>query len=422
MADLDEVMGGNGLLGDVLAAADAGAEAEAAKKRAEQEASLKPWSVMAAWERLEAKWARDDREGGIEWPGCPPRWAENDGNASLLKTGHRGYPGPYPGPWRQLWRMTGPPRADWLAVLVGPTGRGKSGWALTAAEAAATGGAPVLIMSCEMGADALLARLLSLRAPMPAPPHRAIWAGTVDRPAAARAVEALDKEAPHLYLWAPARAEMTPEALAEKVATLAAVTGRTPFVVLDYVQRLANGEERRVAVSDLSGKLRTMTRPEGDYPGCALLVLSSTARGYYPLFWASDDLLRAHKGGYKQKGVNQKGDAKYEYVSPVPLEGLGKESGELEYDAPVVLCLTCDTETQPETVPEAGRGRPGIVVVAKNRAGATGWAPMWFEGATGRWLELEDRAPLLAKIAKDTGKKATASDTPSATDKWDGRG
>jgi replicative DNA helicase len=416
MADLDEVMGGNALVGDVLAAADAGAEAEAAKTRAEQEASLKPWSVMAAWERLEAKWAREESEGGIRWPGCESGWPEwgSRGGLDLLDS-DRGHPGP----WRQLWRMTGPPRSDWLAVLVGPTGRGKSGWALTAAEAAATGGAPVLIMSCEMGADELLARLISLRAPMPAPAWRDIHRGAVDPYAALRAVEALDKAAPNLYLWAPAKADRTPKALAEKVKTLAAVTGKTPFVVLDYVQRLADGEERRLAVSDLSGDLRTMTRPEGDYPGCALLVLSSTARDNYRIFQAPDDLLRAHKGGYKRKGETKNGSGRFEYVPPVPLEGLGKESGELEYDAPVVLCLTCDTDTAPPKTREAGPGRLGVLVVAKNRAGETGWASMWFEGATGRWLELEDDSHLARRIDNSDSPKASKSRTKQVD--WDDR-
>lgn len=389
------------LLAEAEADASAAASEAAEKRQTEAEEALAPWTVEKAGQRLFDRIDREGRETPMRWPGCEPGWLSGDERtAPQLREGDP----PRDGPWRTLWRMAGPPRSDWLAVLVGPTGRGKSGWALTMAEAAATGGHPVLVMSCEMGADEILARLVALRAPQPGPGWRDLLRGAVTGPLLARAVEILDREAPALYLWAPGPKRRTPKALAAMVKHLTVKHGTTPLVVLDYVQRLATGDERRMAVSDLSGQLRTITRPDGDYPGCGMLVLSSTARSNYEYFHWPADLLRAHRGGYRREGETSKGP-RWVYKTPVPLEGMGKESGELEYDAPVVLCLTCD----PTTENHRGGRRPGVLVVAKNRAGDTGWAPFLFDGPTGRWLEGTDgdREELERKAPRRNPRKKT---------------
>ena len=398
---------------DLFAEAEADADDKAEKGRVDADKALAPWTVGEAGRRLFDRLEREGRESPMAWPGCAPGWPPVDGrDAPQLRDGEP----PRVEPWNRLWRMVGPPRTDWLAVLVGPTGRGKSGWALTMAEAVAGGGTPVLVMSCEMGADELLARLVSLRAPQPAPAWRDVLRGAVKRNALAEAVAQLDRAAPALYLWAPDAAGRTPKALADMVRHLTVKHGTTPLVVLDYVQRLALGEDRRVAVADLSGKLRGITRPGKDYPGCAMLVLSSTARSNYEHFNHPSDLLRAHRGGYKYAGETRNGE-RWDYKPPVPLEGMGKESGELEYDAPVVLCLTC--EPPPETDrPGRPAQRVGALVVAKNRAGPTGWAPVWFDGPTGRWVEggadarmrVEEAAP-----RERPGKKETQGETLDRT-------
>jgi len=280
----------------------------------------------------------------------------------------------------------------------------------------ATGGAPVLIMSCEMGSDELLARLVSLRAPSPAPAWRDIRRGAVDRNALNNAIVNLEKEAPALYLWAPGSGDRNPESLRAMVEHLTVKHGCTPLVVLDYVQRLALGEDRRVAVADLSGQLRTITRPRENYPGCAMLVLSSTARSNYQYFHWPADLLRAHRGGYRQEGETKKSGPNWVYKTPVPLEGLGKESGELEYDAPLVLCLTCDPTPENAT----NGKRLGVLVVAKNRAGDTGWVPVLFHGPTGRWTEggrhergiLDTEAPRKRPGTKQSKKQSKRPTSP----------
>jgi hypothetical protein len=353
-----------------------------AKRTAEAEKALAPWTVSAVAERLYARLDREAGDSPMRWPGCRPGWPDVTGsNAPTLRDGDP----PRSGGWGSLWNMAGPPRADWMAVLVGPTGRGKSGWALTLAEAVATADTPVLVMSCEMGSDELLARLVALRAPEPGPAWRDVLRGAVSREALRRAVERLEADAPGLYLWAPGAADRTTLGLSAMTHHLTRKHDRAPLVVLDYVQRLAVGEDRRTAVANVSGELRDVSRPSasGDYPGCALLILSSTARANYVYFNQPADLLRSYRGGYRYAGETSRGE-KWDYCPPVPLEGMGKESGEIEYDASLVLLLTCKTVDDDD---DPGMPRLGALVVPKNRAGSTGWAPYWFDGACGRWRE-----------------------------------
>lgn len=389
-------------------------EAKAAKRAAEAEKGLAPWTVGAVAKSLYARLDREADSSPMRWPGCRPGWPDLNGrDAPTLKDGDP----PRGDGWRTLWNLAGPPRADWMAVLVGPTGRGKSGWALTLAEAVATGGTPVLVMSCEMGSDELLARLVALRAPDPAPAWRDVLRGAVDRGALGRAVERLEEEAPALYLWAPGSSDRTTKGLAVMVRHLALKHGKAPLVVLDYVQRLAagDGDDRRTAVAAVSGELRDVSRPSasGDYPGCALLILSSTARANYVYFNEPADLLRSFRGGYRFDGVSSTGAEKWQYSPPVPLEGMGKESGEIEYDASLVLLLTCAPLSEDD---KPSADRLGIAVVAKNRAGNTGWAPYWFDGARGRWREgaytarkqLDDAAPRTRPETAPKGDTAKA--------------
>ena len=83
--------------------------------------------------------------------------------------------------------------------------------------------------------------------------------------------------------------------------------------------------------------------------------------------------------------------------------GLGKETGELEYDAPLVMCLASNqgVETDP-----MGR-RAALLVTAKNRHGHQGGSIGWtFLAAVGRFYE---------GATKDTKSKAEsdATDDPS---------
>ncbi len=280
-------------------------------------------------------------------------------------------------PWGSWW----PGR---LVVLVGGTGRGKSSWALQAAEAAASDGHPVVYMSAEMDTDELVARLVALRARSPAQGYGfgPAWAD-VEMYRQGRAVEVatelLMAECPSLYLWAPPLAERGGACLASMArAVSAAHAGRSPFIVVDYVQRMippGGGDAGlRSEVSRLSGELRALSRAEGDWPGAAILALSTTARAHYALFDSCRTLEVALEGGLK--GGKD--------VPPVDLVGLGKESGELEADAPAVLNLTTDDGDGDEP-------RRALLAWSKNRHGVRkGKARLSFWPACGRF-QVDDR-------------------------------
>ena len=280
--------------------------------------------------------------------------------------------------WPKLARILGSWSADTVAVLVGSTGRGKSSLAVQIAEHAAIKGAPVLYASMEMSAEELACRLLALRGG-----GRASWAavkqGAYPVEAVTKAGEELSAVAPWLYLWAPSSEDRNVGALQRMARAVSAVAGgKPPLVVLDYVQRLAAPagggsaiDDRRGAVADLSGKLRDLSRPGGmgaAWPGAAVLALSSTARASYATFSSVAGLAVASE-----------------------LDGSGKESGELEYDAPVLLCMTSDKPADGDPEPDAGR--LALVRVVKNREGSGGRSVMRFQAARGRFVETDDPIP-----------------------------
>lgn len=288
--------------------------------------------------------------------------------------------------WPRLRELLGGWRADTVAVLVGHTGRGKSSLAVQIAEEAARAGCPVLYASLEMDAEELLARMLAMRGR-----DGVAWAHVKRRRYSLEALRAagqrLVDETAYLYLWAPRGGERTIgelETMAKRVSE--ATGGRAPLVVLDYVQRLADPtiEERRGAVSELSGRLRDLSRPDraNGWPGCAVLALSSVGRTRYGNFTTCQALRSA-----------------------TDLEGAGKESGELEYDAPIVLALTTDIVDT--------KIRPGLLRVIKHREGRTGDVEMHFNAPRGLFREGE--APSAKQMGLGLTPAKAATKTKKAT-------
>ena len=333
---------------------------------------------------------RDDTDGDrvcFPWPGgredMPERVATIAPDALLpAATGHN------PKPWTALWEKVGPLWPDRLAVLVGATGKGKSGFALCLSEAVARAGHPVLYLSAEMGTDELVARLLALRAQGDNHQHRngvpyvGVLAGKAPPDDVDAAGAALVADCPQLYLWAPRADKRTPAALEAMTRTVVKASGgRPPLVVVDYLQRMADGADLRQAVREVSGKLRDLSRPGGlgpDWPGAAVLALSSTARGNYQALASVQNLKDVHQRGHIGRGDGAKA---YE------LEGLGKESGELETDAALVLVMT--TEPGDDDTP-----RDALVAIAKNRHGGKGLVEMTFSPASGVFEPTTNREPI----------------------------
>ncbi len=284
--------------------------------------------------------------------------------------------------WPQLAALAQPLAVDRLVVAVGPTGRGKSSFALGVAEAAARAGTPVLYLSCEMAVDELVARLLALRADPKTGPYATDgvpWSGLLYRPVPASALctglEHLSKDCPSLYLWAPPPNERTPAHLAAMARGMSRRhPGKPPLIVIDYVQRMADGDDIRLAVRALSGELRALCRvgrasgQGNDWPGAAAFVLSTAGRQHYQALAGVEALTKACQDPVTREG----------------LIGAGKESGELEADAGLLMAITTDPGT-------TSASRPAVCAVLKNRAGGTGTVPMVFLPACGRFVERSTR-------------------------------
>lgn len=348
------------------------------KERRKRAAELAPWHVRAVVERL-----------GQHAPAAPVAplpggWGEERTHlvrpaSELVSDGAWLWPG--------LRQILGGWRVDTVAVLTGHTGRGKTALAVQTCEAAAAAGAPVLYASMELGAEELAARLIAVRGRKGAQ-WVAVKRGSYPPEALAAAREHLVESCPHLYLWAPTDEGRTVEALRRMTRAVVEATGRAPLVVLDYVQRLAGpgdddgGNGRRMAVSSLSGALRDLSRPGGlgpTWPGAAVLALSSVSRGKYEAFLNTDKLAGA-----------------------ADLEGAGKESGELEYDAPILLCMTSN---QPADAAGEPATRSALVRVVKNREGSTGRVWFAFDAARGTFKEVDPPSPPLPRGPGETPKE-----------------
>ena len=389
----------------------------------EAPADLDRWTVAEAVRLLVARAHPErGRPVGFPWPGAPETWPLGGDGTTDIKPDAALPPadGVCRPNWRPLWSLVGPLSPDRVAVLVGPTGRGKTAFAVQVAEAAAAAGHPVVYLSVELGAEELAARLIALRA-RGAVPWRAVLRGQVPRPELEQAGTDLVTRCPNLYLCAPPPGQRTAARLARLARAVAARhDGRPPLVVVDYLQRMKGDEsDRRWEVSALSGELRALSRPCDDFPGAGVLALSSTARtnysggkksslrGFWPLWRAASE-------------------------DPDSLVGLGKETGEIEYDASLVLVLTCDPKMEDndddddddrgaedkETTGREDTHRRGALAAAKVREGETGTVRLDFDGARGWWGDAKRLGRWKPKPPKDdtgeerTGRRAKAEKKP----------
>lgn len=276
-------------------------------------------------------------------------------------------------PWTNLASIAaiGP---ESVAVLVGPTGRGKTAFALQMALAVAAAGHRVLYASAELPADELVARSIACRASGGIPWRAVLTAYGDAKVQDAAATLAAMPEGRNLYLWTPTGRTRNVDAL-----QLVARQLQARFIVVDYLQRfLDDADDKRLAVMRASGQLRDLSRKGPGWPGAAVLAVSSIGRDKYKPF-ATVDTLRA--------------------MQAEDLIGSGKEAGELEYDATLVLAYTTDAPTPGQAE------RAAIVRVVKQRAGQSeGEAAFTFQAAAGRFTPRE--LPPRVEPCPEAGKPA----------------
>jgi len=240
-----------------------------------------------------------------------------------------GDPPPILTPWKEVNGKLGRGGLrEGLYVLAGATGSGKTALSLQLAYHAAGQGHPALFVSLEVSEHDLYARLFAL--------------DDEDLPAWSRIAAATEEDLP-LRMWqrlheaAPAWKERQEGRLLEifcpvderatvgeiraEVERIAARHGRPPFVVVDYIQRLASpdsgirGDAIRVRVTENAKRLRTLARETGS----VVWAVSSIGRDSYKEFLDKnvdpDKLLQAFK---------ESGDVEFSAVGALALHRNGK--------------------------------------------------------------------------------------------------
>jgi hypothetical protein len=294
-------------------------------------------------------------------------------------------------------------------ILVGATGAGKSQWAFELAYHAATrtpDPVPVVYVGLELDRAGVVARLAALgmhgrTARTDGSPLRVPWSGlylgeraaldALDGSAGRPVRQALDG-APFYLVTGEARGGWAYSALPGLVTGLRARHPTGPaLVIVDFLQLVGSPPEAREELRERIGNAAYAARMAAREAGVSVLLLSATARGYYPLFSGEG---KADGGSVQPLGT---GD-------PGRLLGTGKESGETEYAADGVLALCRGSWTPGEPPP------PLWLAVAKSRtgraAGCNGWACYAFDGTT--FAEREPPPPPPPKPAKEAGKSAPA--------------
>lgn len=151
-------------------------------------------------------------------------------------------------------------------------------------------------------------------------------------------------------------------------------TGRTPILVIDYLQELVRGVEedkQRSATSNLSRSLKRFSRRRN----CVVLAISSVSRAGY--------------GNGKKTS---------EVEDPTAFLAFAKESGDLEYDAGTVIYLDMSDEVLIDNI--GVHYREGRLAIAKCRHGRVGLIPVSYFPARGLFLSSTSDNAMLSVYQK----------------------
>jgi len=262
-----------------------------------------------------------------------------------------------------------------LWLLVGGTGAGKSQWAFELAYSAAVNdGVPVAYAGLELDAAGLVARLAALG--LRKPPHghsavkvpwSALYVGKSEPLAqlgtpAGRAVLAVMDAAPLYMVTGEARGWDYREIEALAVELRRKHPEGPALLVVDFLQLVSSPPGAREDAKERNGNAAYAARMAARKHGITVLLVSATARSFYPLFAGANA-----KAGGDDRPLGD-GD-------PARLTGTGKEAGDIEYacDGVLALCREPDRGASWLAVAKARMG-PGTT-----GAGA-GWVRYDFDG------------------------------------------
>lgn len=236
--------------------------------------------------------------------------------------------------------------------LIGNTGVGKTQLALQFLHDAVKAGVPGCYISLEVPRNQVVCRVLSIAAGVDWSP---IYRG-LDKPG----LEELKAIAPKVARYPLHFANVGWDLWSyENLAGVAQEMGATypnerVFIVLDFLQIVGGA----YSDEDIRSKVRHAAYTASricDQMDATVLVLSATARDKYKL---CDERQRAPKEKLPEVGAGV----------PVWLQGVGKESGEIEFAASNQIVITVNKDGQ------------FYLAIAKSRAGRQMWVPVKFDG------------------------------------------
>lgn len=287
---------------------------------------------------------------------------------------------PWPAQWPELGKRCRLYVGE-CAGIVGPTGGGKTSFAIQMARAAAVDGIPVLWNPLELDAAELDLRLIANASAIHTARVRDEW--TDDQ--IAHALAAFDD----LWRYVPRErtVDLQIEAYRVAIRLAKAIYRRPPFLVIDYIGKLARGaRDPRLAIADASEEIRAMAVEEEAF----VAILAQPSRSNNAVL-----------------------TGKHEIESATDTIGAAGESSEIEHACSVMLTLNVFKVDDAQEL-------DAHVHVAKARAtGREGREGFRFSKPGGVWGELDYLPATPSEIAADVKKakkdKSRTSEPTKAT-------
>lgn len=263
-----------------------------------------------------------------------------------------------------------------LYVLGAPSSLGKTTLLLQMADEIAASGRDVLFFSLEMSRWELLAKsLCRTAAPQTALCARQLLRGEIPSSQLKRLLEAYNRRSGERIFISAEQEALTPETLREKALRHRAQRGRSPVVVVDYLQILAPSDARS---SDKQNVDRAVV---------ALKALSRELE--IPVLVASSFNREA-------------------YTKEVSMEAF-KESGAVEYAADVLLALQMSAAGEKDfdlNREKMADPRRVDIVLLKNRSGVPyGKVPMLYYSAQNRFVPSKEPVSPMSQTVRRIGRK-----------------
>lgn len=242
-----------------------------------------------------------------------------------------------------------------LSVILAPPAAGKTTMALNLALRWCKE-APVLLVNAEIQPSEIAARIVGIE-------NDLVWADLLNGKGDVEERKRLYQTTlPGKAIYVLSEADLPHDTdrkmltLAERVNEIEEATEKTPYVIVDYLQKLAPpGKDRGSGVTAVCGTLATF------------------AREARTVFVAISSVSRSHYGNGKQEPNED----------PTSYLSAAKESGDVEYDAHTVLYVDLSA-----TKNEQGLS-PTRIAVAKCRSGQNGFGYLLTNLATGKQASCE---------------------------------